>query len=137
MTTLDQLAHILPAAAAAAADPVPVPVASHARGGVRKPHRYHPGTVALRDIRRYQRSTELLIRKLPFRRLVRDIVAGIVGEVRFTGEAMEALHEAAEDYIVRLFKDTNLIALNAGRRTVQRCDMVLARRIRGEIADPD
>jgi histone H3 len=40
-------------------------------GGVKKPHRYKPGTVALREIRRYQKSTELLIRKLPFQRLVR------------------------------------------------------------------
>ena len=44
-----------------------------ATGGVKKPHRYRPGTVALREIRRYQKSTELLIRKLPFQRLVREI----------------------------------------------------------------
>ncbi|KAF8625029.1 hypothetical protein AX17_006943, partial [Amanita inopinata Kibby_2008] len=42
-------------------------------GGVKKPHRFRPGTVALREIRRYQKSTELLIRKLPFQRLVREI----------------------------------------------------------------
>jgi hypothetical protein len=44
-----------------------------AAGGVKKPHRFRPGTVALREIRRYQKSTELLIRKLPFQRLVREI----------------------------------------------------------------
>ena len=47
--------------------------ASTATGGVKKPHRFRPGTVALREIRRYQKSTELLIRKLPFQRLVREI----------------------------------------------------------------
>ncbi|KAH8267365.1 hypothetical protein KR026_001062 [Drosophila bipectinata] len=47
--------------------------AARKTGGVKKPHRYRPGTVALREIRRYQKSTELLIRKLPFQRLVREI----------------------------------------------------------------
>ena len=62
-----------------------------ATGGVKKPHRYRPGTVALRDIRRYQKSTELLIRKLPFQRLVREIAQGIRTDVRFQGSAILAL----------------------------------------------
>ena len=52
-------------------------------GGVKKPHRYRPGTVALREIRRYQKSTELLIRKLPFQRLVREIAQDFKTDLRF------------------------------------------------------
>ena len=88
-----------------------------ATGGVKKPHRYRPGTVALREIRRYQKSTELLIRKLPFQRLVREIV-----------------QEASEAYLVGLFEDTNLCAIHAKRVTIMPKDIQLARRIRGERA---
>ncbi|CAO2638656.1 Histone H3.3 [Lemmus lemmus] len=92
-------------------------------GGVKKPHRYRPGTVALREIRRYQKSTELLIRKLPFQRLVREISA-----------AIGALQEASEAYLVGLFEDTNLCAIHAKRVTIMPKDIQLARRIRGERA---
>ncbi len=69
-------------------------------GGVKKHHRYRPGTVALREIRRFQKSTELLIRKAPFQRLVREIVQdeltdGISNNVRFQSTAMLALQDAA------------------------------------------
>ena len=67
-----------------------------ATGGVKKPHRYRPGTVALREIRRYQKSTELLIRKLPFQRLVREIAQDFKTDLRFQGSAVLALQEAAE-----------------------------------------
>ena len=67
-----------------------------AAGGVKKPHRYRPGTVALREIRRYQKSTELLIRKLPFQRLVREIAQEFKTDLRFQGSAVLALQEAAE-----------------------------------------
>ena len=77
-------------------------------GGVKKPHRYRPGTVALREIRRYQKSTELLIRKLPFYRLVREIAQDFKTELRFQIQAIGALQEAAEAYLVGLFEDTNL-----------------------------
>ncbi|KAJ1482325.1 histone H3 [Baffinella frigidus] len=72
-----------------------------ATGGVLKPHRYRPGSVALRDIRRYQKSTELLIRKLPFQRLVRELLErlGIRGCVRVQQSAMMALQEASEAYL--------------------------------------
>ena len=72
-------------------------------GGIKKPHRYRPGTVALREIRRYQKSTELLIRKLPFQRLVREIALDFWprdGGPRFTVTAIKALQEAAEAYLV-------------------------------------
>ncbi|EGB03522.1 hypothetical protein AURANDRAFT_33922 [Aureococcus anophagefferens] len=73
-----------------------------ATGGVKKPHRYRPGTVALREIRRYQKSTELLVRKLPFQRLVREIAQDFKTDLRFQGSAVLALQEAADAYLVGL-----------------------------------
>ena len=101
-------------------------------GGVKKPHRFRPGTVALREIRRYQKSTELLIRKLPFQRLVRDIAQDFKVNLRFQSSALTALQEAAEAYLVDLFEDTNLCAIHAKRVTIMPKDMKLACRIRGE-----
>jgi histone H3 len=101
-----------------------------ATGGVKKPHRYRPGTVALREIRQYQKSTETLIRKAPFQRLVREIAQGYKGEIRFQSSALLALQEAAEAYIVGLFEDTMLCAMHAKRVTITAKDMQLARRLR-------
>ena len=103
-------------------------------GGVKKPHRYRPGTVALREIRKYQKSTELLIRKLPFQRLVREIAQDFKTDLRFQGTAILALQEAAESYLVGLFEDTNLCAIHAKRVTAMPKDLQLARRLRGERA---
>jgi len=94
--------------------------------------RYRPGTVALREIRRYQRTTDLLIRKAPFQRLVREIAQEMKKDVRFQSTALLALQEAAEMHLIQLFEDTNLCALHAKRVTVMPKDMQLARRIRGE-----
>ena len=105
-----------------------------ATGGVKKPHRYRPGTVALREIRRYQKSTELLIRKLPFQRLIREIAQDFKTDLRFQSSAVMALQEAAEAYLVGLFEDTNLCAIHAKRVTIMPKDIQLARRIRGERA---
>ncbi|KAG5632021.1 hypothetical protein H5410_003738 [Solanum commersonii] len=105
-----------------------------ATGGVKKPHRFRPGTVALTEIRKYQKSTELLIRKLPFQRLVREIAQDIKTDLRFQSSAVAALQEAAEAYLVSLFKDTNLCAIHAKRVTIMPKDIQLARRIRGERA---
>jgi len=99
---------------------------------IKKAHRYRPGTVALRDIRKYQRSTDLLLRKLPFQRLVREIAQNIKNDLRFQSSAILALQEASESYLVSLFEDTNLVAIHAKRVTIQPKDMQLARRIRGE-----
>uniref|UniRef100_A0A8D3AI48 Histone H3 n=1 Tax=Scophthalmus maximus TaxID=52904 RepID=A0A8D3AI48_SCOMX len=99
-----------------------------------KPHRYRPGTVALREIRRYQKSTELLIRKLPFQRLVREIAQDFKTDLRFQSSAVMALQEASEAYLVGLFEDTNLCAIHAKRVTIMPKDIQLARRIRGERA---
>ncbi|OMJ91984.1 hypothetical protein SteCoe_5298 [Stentor coeruleus] len=100
--------------------------------GVKKPHRFRPGTVALREIRKYQKSTELLVRKLPFQRLVREIAQEYKTDLRFQSSAVLALQEAAEAYLVGLFEDTNLCAIHAKRVTIMPRDMQLARRIRGE-----
>lgn len=89
-----------------------------AAGGVKKPHRYRPGTVALREIRKYQKSTELLIRKAPFQRLVREIAQDFKNDLRFQSTAVLALQEAAEAYLVGLFEDTNLCAIHAKRVTI-------------------
>ncbi len=99
---------------------------------VKKPRRYRPGTVALREIRKYQRSTDLLIRKLPFQRLVREIAQEFKSDIRFQSLAVLAIQEAAEAYLVSIFEDTNLLAIHAKRVTIMRKDIKLASRMRGE-----
>src|SRR5260221_14774255 len=84
-------------------------------GGVKKPHRYRPGTVALREIRKYQKSTDLLIPKLPFQRLVREVVQEYNSNLRIQLAALMALQEATEAYLVSLMEDTNLCAIHAKR----------------------
>lgn len=98
--------------------------------------RYKPGTAALKEIRRYQRSFDLLIRKLPFARLVREVAldmlpAEVGAELRWQSHAIQALQEAAEAFLVHLFEDTNLCAIHAKRVTIMQKDIQLARRIRG------
>ena len=107
-------------------------------GGVKK-RRFRPGMVALKEIRRYQKSTELLIRKLPFQRVVREIANDVevvpghmIGKIRFQSDAIKALQEASEAYLVGLFEDSNLCAIHAKRITIMPKDIHLARRIRGE-----
>ena len=98
----------------------------------KKPHRFRPGVVALREIRKYQKNTELLIRKLPFQRLVREIANDFKTDLRFQSQAVLALQEASEAYLVGLFEDSNLCAIHAKRVTIMPKDIQLARRIRGE-----
>ena len=88
--------------------------------------------MALREIRRYQKSTELLIRKRPFQRLVREVARDHANDYRFQTHALLALQEASEAYLTSLFEDTNLCAVHAKRVTIMPKDMQLARRIRGE-----
>ena len=99
-----------------------------------KPHRYRAGTVALQDIRHFQKTSALLIRKLPFKRLVREIAQDFKTDLRFQSAAILCLQEAAEAYLVRLFDDANLCAIHARRVTIMPKDILLARRIRGERA---
>ena len=99
--------------------------------GVMKQHRRSKqGTVAVREIKKYQKSTELLIRKLPFSKLVRELVqSNGKQDVRFQGLAIQALQEAAENYLIDLFVDTQLCAEHARRVTIMDRDMQLAIRI--------
>ena len=108
--------------------------AASSTGGVKKPHRFRPGTVALREIRRYQKSTELLLRKQPFQRLVREITQDYQrpgDNLRWTSDALLAMQEASEAYLVGLFEDANLCAIHARRVTIFQKDIGLARRLRG------
>jgi histone H3 len=100
----------------------------------RKKPRWRPGTVALREIRRYQKSTDLLFPKLPFQRLVRDIASemSVCDNLRFQPMALLALQEASEAYLVGVFEDANLCAIHAKRVTLMVKDIQLAQRIRGE-----
>lgn len=104
--------------------------------GEKKPRRYRPGTVALREIRHYQKTTELLIRRRPFQRLVREIAddLSVSKDVRWQSSALMAVQEACEKYLTSLFEDTNVCAIHAKRVTITKKDLQLARRIRGERA---
>jgi len=100
-----------------------------------KNSRYRPGTQVLAMIRKYQKSTELLIRCRPFQRLVREVAMSLSTEnIRFTSHALAAFQEASEAYLVHLFEDVNLCAVHARRVPIMPKDIQLARRIRGERA---
>ena len=111
-------------------------------GGVKKPHQYRPGMVALREIRRHQKSTECLIKRTQFQKLIREISQEYIVcpdgpgppsiQVWFQSTAIAALQEAAENFIVRLFEDVNLLAVHDKRVTVMPRDIRLALRIRGD-----
>ena len=111
-------------------------------GGYKKPHQYWPGILALRKIRRYQQSTEYLIKRTPFQKLIREIPQeywvcpdspGTPSfQVHFQSTAIAALQEAAENFIVGLFEDVNLLVVYTKRVTVMPRDIRLALRIRGD-----
>ena len=111
-------------------------------GGIKKPHRYRPGLLALQEIRRYQQSTESLIWKTPFNKLIKEISQeyricpegpGTPSvQVCFQLTALAALQEGTENYLVGLFEDVNLLAIRAKRVTAMPCDIQLALRIRGD-----
>jgi histone H3 len=103
-----------------------------ATGGVKKPHHYRPGTIALREIRHYQKLTDLLIRRLLFLRLVRKIAQDFKGDLRFTSTSILVHQETAEAYLVGLFEDTNLCAIHSKRVAIMPKDIQLTRRICGE-----
>ena len=95
-------------------------------GQVRKPRRFRPGTVALRQIRKYQRSTELLIRKLSFQRLVKEVVMQMFQQQYcFQSTALLALQEASEQFLVNMFEKVNHIAIHANRQTIMSKDVYL------------
>ena len=102
-------------------------------GGIKSPHRFQLGPVALHQIRQFQMSTELLIQKLPFLHLVREILQDMRRDMQLTPATVLALHEAAEAFLVQLFEDTNLCAIHAKRVTIMLKDMRLALRIWGDV----
>ena len=99
---------------------------------MQKKRRFRPGTVALREIWQYQKSTDLLIRRAPFQRVVYEIVRSFRSDLRIQAAAIKGLQEAAEAYLVGLFEDSNLCAIHAKRVTIMPKNVQLARRIRGE-----
>ena len=101
-------------------------------GVLKRPHKYRPGTKALMEIRRYQKSTEFLIRKLPFQRLVSEVAQDFKTDLRFQSSAIIALQEAAESFLVGLFEDTNLCVIHAKHVTIMPKDVQLACRICGD-----
>ena len=102
--------------------------------GVKRTHRYRPGTVALRQIRKFQKGTELLLRKAPFQRLLRETAQSQKEGLRWSASAVAAVQEATESYIISLLSDANLCALHTRRVTAMPRDLQLARRLRGERA---
>ena len=95
-------------------------------------NRFRPGTVALREIKRYQKYTRLFFARLPFQRCVQEIMGKCSSEpLRVQSNALFALQEACEAYLVGMFEDSNLCAIHAKRITIMKKDMDLARRIRG------
>jgi len=98
------------------------PIKESAKG---RQFRFRPGTVALRDIRKYQKSTDLILRRLPFQRLVRECVQEWKPDTRFQAAALLALQEAAETYIVKLYEDMNQIAVHAKRVTILKKDFFM------------
>ena len=100
--------------------------------GAKKSFRWRPGTVALREVRRLQKSTDLLVAKAPFSRLVREIAETHKAGLRFQASAVAAIQEATEAFVVSLLSDANLAALHANRVTAMPRDLQLVRRLRGE-----
>ena len=98
----------------------------------KKSNRTRSGIVALKEINKYQKSAELLIRKLPFQRLVKQIAQDLDEDLQLQSSALFALQETAEAYLTSLFEDTNLCAIHSKRVTIMPKDMQLARRIRGD-----
>jgi histone H3 len=103
-----------------------------AASGQKKSRRFRPGTVALRQIRKLQKSTDLLLRKAPFQRLVREVATSQKEGLRWAASAVAAVQEATESHLVSLLSDANLCALHGRRVTVFPRDLSLARRLRGE-----
>ena len=100
------------------------------KGSARRKRRFRPGTVALREIRKYQKSTELLIRKIPFQRLVREIVYKMKDkDFKFQSTALLALQEASEEFLVNMFDQCNHIAIHGKRTTVMVKDIRLWKRL--------
>jgi histone H3 len=99
--------------------------------GTKKSHRFKPGTVALREIKKYQKTSDLLVRKMPFMRLVREIASEYTSkDVRFQRSSLFVLQTWAESFLIELFEDANLVSMHAKRVTVMPKDVQMALRVR-------
>ncbi|CDW87275.1 histone h3 [Stylonychia lemnae] len=125
----------MPAQAARKMAKLPVTTVAPANQSKKKMKRFKPGQLALKQIKKLQSSTDLLVKKLPFQRLVREIARSSNPEIRFSIQGLLALQEAAECFLVGLFEDCHQCAIHANRVTVMPKDMQLARRLRGERQD--
>lgn len=105
---------------------------SASNDALKKKFRWRPGTVVLREVRRYQNSTDFLIAKAPFRRLVREIVSNLKESFRMSPTCVEALQESTELYVTSVLADANLCTLHANRVTIYPKDIQLALKLRGE-----
>ena len=111
--------------------PLPVDIKKNSESKIYK--RYIPGTLALRDKTKYQKKTHLIINRTPFQKLLKEIALDYKSNIRFQSTAALALQEAAESFLIGLFEDANLCAKQASRVTLLSKDMLLARRLRGEL----
>lgn len=103
------------------------------RAPAKKAHRFRPGTVALREIRKLQATVHTVLKRAPFYRLVKEVAINYAPDaIRFTKSAVDAVQEATESFVTSLLADSNLCALHARRVTVMPRDIQLARRLRGE-----
>lgn len=102
----------------------------------KQPTRFRPGSVALKEIRKYQKSTECLIRKLPFTRFVRDIASKFKADARFGSTAMSCLQEASENFLTTLFEEAYRCAIHAKRVTLFPKDVNLVMKIKYAQAIP-
>jgi histone H3-like centromeric protein A len=109
--------------------------AGSAGGDGRRKRRFRPGTRVLMEIRRLQKTTHTLVPRIHFSRVIRDVAMSVTGggDLRWASEALEAIQTATEAYLVGLFEDANLCAIHAKRVTIMVKDILLARRIRGEL----
>jgi len=105
---------------------------SRSTDGSKKRHRYRPGAQALKEIKKSQQRTDLLLRKRSMQRIVRAIASDSMQDLWFQPQALAALQEATEAYMISSFEDSNLCALHGKRVTIMPKDMELARRLRGE-----
>lgn len=100
---------------------------------VKKHRRFRPDIAILREIKKLQKTGDLLIKKYPFQQLIREICKEINQEIRFQSQGLLALQEAAEAFLVGLFEDCNLLALHCKRTVIRKKDLILALRLRGEL----
>ena len=91
------------------------------------------GLKALKEIKKYQSSMEMLIRRLPFQRVVKEIMQKVQDDLRLQSTAILVLQEVGETFLVGLLEQSNLCALPAKRVTIMPKDVQLARCIRGDV----